>query len=348
MANHTIVDIRPTKAVELDLKKEILSCIKQSPPTLPQIILYNEKGLQLFEQLTFLDEYYVTNAEINVLDNHADAIAASLNLQDGGVVVELGSGNLRKTAKLLSALDRLGKKITYYALDLNREELIRSLGSIDEHSKFSNITLCGLFGTYDDAVSYIPKLRSNPASNISIWWLGSSIGNMEREEALASVKKYREQCLAGDGDTLVCGIDRRASKEKPAEKIHLAYHDTAGVTREFILNGLTHANQLLDSNAFDLSEWEYNGHYDVVNGRHESWYEALTDLTITIEDFSLHMQKGDHILCERSYKFSEEEVNSLWENAGLRSMGKWADSNNYYDVHVAKTVSRNLKLSQGA
>ena len=49
-----------------------------------------EKGLKLFEQITYLDEYYLTNAEIEALTRHADAIAE--HIPSGSRVIELGSG----------------------------------------------------------------------------------------------------------------------------------------------------------------------------------------------------------------------------------------------------------------
>ena len=57
---------------------------------LPTLLLYNEEGLKLFEDITYLDEYYVTNAEIEVLTNHASEIAS--RIPSGTMVIELGSG----------------------------------------------------------------------------------------------------------------------------------------------------------------------------------------------------------------------------------------------------------------
>lgn len=42
------------------------------------------------EQITYLDEYYLTNAEIDVLERSADSIANAI--PSGSMVVELGSG----------------------------------------------------------------------------------------------------------------------------------------------------------------------------------------------------------------------------------------------------------------
>ena len=57
---------------------------------MPTLLLYDEKGLKLFEDITYLDEYYLTGAEIEVLETYADHIAA--RIQPGSQVIELGSG----------------------------------------------------------------------------------------------------------------------------------------------------------------------------------------------------------------------------------------------------------------
>jgi len=51
--NLDIIDIRST-AVELNLKEEIHALFKpkHGPRTLPTLLLYNERGLQIFEQVT--------------------------------------------------------------------------------------------------------------------------------------------------------------------------------------------------------------------------------------------------------------------------------------------------------
>jgi uncharacterized SAM-dependent methyltransferase len=58
--------------------------------TLPTLLLYDVDGLKLFEKITYLDEYYLTNAEIEVLETYADNIAD--RIKPNSIVVELGSG----------------------------------------------------------------------------------------------------------------------------------------------------------------------------------------------------------------------------------------------------------------
>ena len=87
-----IIDIRVDGA-----ESDILSDIKQGlrpkdggEKTLPTLLLYDAAGLRLFERITYLEEYYLTNAEIEVLETYADQIAQRIS--SGSILVELGSG----------------------------------------------------------------------------------------------------------------------------------------------------------------------------------------------------------------------------------------------------------------
>ena len=57
---------------------------------LPTLLLYDDQGLKLFEDITYLEDYYLTNAELEVLITHANNLAKFVSA--GSTVVELGSG----------------------------------------------------------------------------------------------------------------------------------------------------------------------------------------------------------------------------------------------------------------
>ena len=57
---------------------------------MPTLLLYDEEGLRLFEEITYLEEYYLTNAEIETLTTHAEAIVRLV--EPGSQLIELGSG----------------------------------------------------------------------------------------------------------------------------------------------------------------------------------------------------------------------------------------------------------------
>lgn len=84
-----IIDIRSDQA-RVELKEDIIAGLKGDEKTLPTLLLYDEAGLKLFEEITYLKEYYLTNEEIAVLQTHAHEIARTI--ADNAIVLELGSG----------------------------------------------------------------------------------------------------------------------------------------------------------------------------------------------------------------------------------------------------------------
>jgi len=125
-----IIDIR-TDTAESDILADIKKGLRPESggeKKLPTLLLYDQEGLRLFEEITYQEEYYLTNAEIEVLETYAEKIAE--RIPTGSIVVELGSGNLRKVNILLQAVDRLGKDVEYYAVDLSLPELERTFGEI--------------------------------------------------------------------------------------------------------------------------------------------------------------------------------------------------------------------------
>ncbi|KAG8897200.1 hypothetical protein FRB99_008375, partial [Tulasnella sp. 403] len=142
-----IVDVREQQDSESistaisALRTQILAGLYKPPHsrTLPTLLLYDERGLLIYEQLTLhAPEYYLFPAEEQILADHAPDIVRAAKADSGeGVLVELGAGSLRKTSHILLALAaaheaRDKAPITYYALDLERRELVRTLNVVKE------------------------------------------------------------------------------------------------------------------------------------------------------------------------------------------------------------------------
>ena len=189
---------------------------------------------------------------------------------------------------------------------------MRSLQGLD--STFSYVKLAGLLGTYDDGIAFL-KCIENPKS---ILWLGSSAANMDRDASATFLRRFPLY----PGDSWLIGLDRR----KDSFKVWRAYNDPYGVTREFELNGLRNANNILGSEEFKEGDWEYVGEYDCQEGCHEAWFVALKDVTVC----GVMFRKGDKVLVEKSYKYGKKEVQELWEKSALVEVGRWSDPDKAY------------------
>lgn len=73
---------------------------------------------------------------------------------------------------LLEAFERAGKEIDYYALDLSRLELERTLAQLPV---YKHVKSHGLWGTYDDGREWL-KRPANIRRQKCVVSLGSSIG----------------------------------------------------------------------------------------------------------------------------------------------------------------------------
>ncbi|KAL1303525.1 hypothetical protein AAFC00_006900 [Neodothiora populina] len=318
-----IIDIRQDTSFTslVDQIHAGLSPVNGGEKSLPTLLLYDENGLKLFEKITYLDEYYLTRQEIYVLEHYAERIADRIALKPGSIIVELGSGNLRKVKILLDALDRKGIDVTYYALDLSLEELTRTLAAVPKGT-FSNVKCFGLLGTYNDGLAWLKEQDSErPKTVLS---LGSSVGNFDRAGAAQFISEFAD--VLTHSDTLLVGVDACTD----SEKVYQAYNDREGLTHEFILNGLTHANALLGHEAFHVEDWKVIGRYNEKHHRHEAFVTPTKDVEIDGVTIRAHEQ----IRIEESWKYDQSHLESLWAAAHVTEGTKWTNEDGNYALHL--------------
>lgn len=234
---------------------------------------------------------------------------------------------------LLQAIDRAGKDIEYYAVDLSLPELKRTFAEIPT-AGYQHVQCFGLHGTYEHALEWLKSahIREKPKT---ILWLGSSLGNFERHEVPSFLAGFRDAIQPGD--SMLIGIDSC----KDAERVYHAYNDREGVTHDFILNGLEHANRVMGENVFNHGEWEAIGEYDQKTGRHHAFVSPLKDIVID----GVSIPKGERIRIEESYKYSRDEIVHLWEGSGLISNAVWANNGgDYGEVPTFNSICSNIMV----
>jgi EasF-like predicted methyltransferase len=233
---------------------------------------------------------------------------------------------LRKVNIFLKALNRQGKKIDYYALDLDLSELKRTLYMVPTES-LENVRYNGLHGTYDDGHAWLkntPEIKDRPRC---VLWLGSSAGNFERAGAARFLKDFvRDALRPGKPDYLLVGLDGC----KDGERVYQAYNDSQNVTERFIMTGLKNANNILGGNYFDLEEWEYLGEWNAERGRHQAYYTPKSSVHLGGKLRGVTVKKGERVNIEYSYKFDDKDARFLWEEAGLADGAQWANEKGDY------------------
>jgi len=90
--SRNIIDIRASKS-KTPLAEQIREGLKDGTETgrsLPSMLLWDARGLQLFRAVTLLDEYYVARTEIDILERYAGDMAERVKAHS--TLIELGSG----------------------------------------------------------------------------------------------------------------------------------------------------------------------------------------------------------------------------------------------------------------
>src|ERR1700757_2137489 len=205
--------------------------------------LYDDVGSALFEVISHLPEYGLTRADERLLRRHASEIVDRLS---GSVAVaELGSGSGKKTRWLLEAFCRR-QRTSYYPVEISRSALLmceRELSDID------SISIVGFEREYLDGLLEVAAYRKS-GQHLLVLFLGSTIGNFDRQAALRFLSEVRY--ILQPGDSLLLGTDL----EKPSSQLIAAYDDELGVTAAFNLNLLGRVNRELGAD-FDLTKFRH-------------------------------------------------------------------------------------------
>src|SRR5262249_20620948 len=228
--------------------RDVRAGLTASPKHLSCCYLYDREGSLLFEEICKLPEYYLTRAESEILESHADELAA--RLPAGVRVVELGSGYSIKTRLVLAAILRRQPRLLYVPVDICSVALQEAALAL--RSEIPNLEITALAAEYHDALGYLKNLPRQPQV---VLWLGSNVGNFHRHAAAAFLEQAREPLA--HSDRLLVGIDLR----KDRAVLEPAYDDARGVTAEFNLNLLARINRELEAD-FDLDAYRHRAVYN--------------------------------------------------------------------------------------
>jgi L-histidine N-alpha-methyltransferase len=276
--------------------------------------LYDAEGSRLFDRICGLEEYYPTRAEDEILAAHADELAAALPI--GCSVFELGSGSGGKTRRILGALLARQGRVLYAPLDISPAALRACAG--DLLPALPGLELRAIVGEYEAGIARLAGLVPGPRLLV---WLGSSIGNLDRDEAAAFLGRVR--AAMAPGDFLLLGVDRK----KDRRVLERAYDDDAGVTARFNRNLLVRIDRELGGH-FEPAAFRHRAVWNEEHGRIEMHLVSVRPQAVRIDalDLEVSFAEGETIHTESSHKYSLAEVDALAAAAGLRMVRRFLDA----------------------
>ncbi len=299
--------------------KDVLRGLSSSPKHLQSKYFYDAAGDRLFQQIMELPEYYLTRCEQEIFTMQTKALAAPLLKRfEAFDVLELGAGDATKSTHLLRYLNECGKAFTYYPVDISNNVI--QLLEKEMPQRIPGLEVQGLNGDYFDMLAKSYDLSKR---NKLVLFLGSNIGNFNREEASRFLQALNDhlQC----GDLLLIGFDLK----KNPKDILAAYNDQSGITRAFNLNLLKRIN-LEFSADFNLAKFDHYPTYNPVNGACKSYLISLENQEVRIGEKTISFYKNEPVWTELSQKYAEQEIDALAVQTSFNPVAKYYDSKHWF------------------
>jgi L-histidine Nalpha-methyltransferase len=300
--------------------RDVREGLAKSPKQLSPKYFYDERGSELFEEITQLPEYYLTRAERMLLEQRISEIIAAVRPCS---LVELGAGSATKTRIILDEMRSNGCAECYVPVDVSKEFL--EAAAVQLRADYVDVQVMPVVSDITEPFALPPV-----ASPTLVAFLGSTIGNFPREEAVRLLSHIAGEM--GPSDRFLLGADLI---KNPAT-INRAYNDSSGVTAAFNLNILERLNRELGAN-FPVSDYEHRAFYSSEHHRVEMHLIARTAHKVTIPEIGeISFEKGESIRTELSYKYDRPILEDMLSASGL-SIEKWMPAD---DGAFALTLAR--------
>ncbi|KUJ62712.1 dimethylhistidine N-methyltransferase [Flavobacteriaceae bacterium CRH] len=298
---------------------DVLNGLSSTPKKLHSKYFYDKTGDTLFQQIMAMPEYYLTNCEMDIFQNKTSELARIiLETDEAFDLIELGAGDGTKSAFLLKHLLDQKADFNYMPIDISANILAVLNNKLKADLPTLHITC--LEGEYFKMLEKATELSSRRKV---VLFLGSNIGNMEKDEAVGFCRGLNS--YLSSGDIVLMGFDLK----KNPQIILDAYNDKAGITAAFNLNLLTRINKELKAN-FNVDKFQHYQTYDPLNGACRSYLISLEKQVITIDGESINFDKDELVYMELSQKYSLEESEELANSSGFETINHIMDSKAWF------------------
>lgn len=308
--------------------KDVAEGLSQRPKKLSSRYFYDANGSRLFQQIMSLPEYYLTRAEYSLLQQHRAAMVEAFAARGFFHLVDLGAGDAMKTKLLLGELIKKGKDFDYVPLDISGAAM-REL-SRDLQQTYPEIYVQAVVAEY---ITGLQWLGQHLPKRKVVLFLGSNIGNFERQEGQEFIRQIRQHLQPGD--LFLLGVDLT----KDPATILAAYNDASGVTAAFNLNLLERINRELGGN-FDLDAFSHFPLYDPQEGVMHSFLVSEREQEVYLEATQARytFAAWEAIHTESSHKYTLQQATDMGRTAGFEFVTSYLDEKGGFADMLFKAV----------
>jgi L-histidine Nalpha-methyltransferase len=299
-------------------RADVLAGLEGPRRAIPARWFYDERGSELFDDITRLPEYYPTRVETALLEESRAHIAACVGA--GHAVVEFGAGSATKTPLLLEAV----APSAYVPIDISGDYL-RDAAAILQ-TKFPTVPVYPVEADFTDDFDLPDEIENAPRLG---FFPGSTIGNFIPRSGVDMLRHMRG--VLGEGAFLLIGFDRI----KPLDVLISAYDDAAGVTAAFNLNLLERINRELGGN-ISVDVFRHRAIWNDTEARIEMHLEALRDVSFAAAGQHFNMLAGETIHTENSHKYDLRSLRMLLRAGGWSPIRDYSDAENWFTLVLAQ------------
>ncbi len=296
-------------------RADVLAGLSRPQKTLPSRWLYDQRGSELFEEITRLDEYYLTRTETAILQTHAGEMAALCG--EGTVLLEYGAGAAIKSEILIDALEapRL-----YAPIDIAADFLSRTIERFRD--RFPDLPVRPIVTDFTLDFEIPADIPARPRA---AFFPGSTLGNLGPSDAAALLRRMRAH--VGARGKAIIGIDLR----KDVGALIAAYDDKRGVTADFNLNLLTRVNRELGGD-FALDAFAHEARWNERDSAIEMHLVSLKPQIVSAAGSSFAFAEGETIHTETCRKFDAAGFAFAAQRCGWRVEKLWSDAAELFAV----------------
>jgi dimethylhistidine N-methyltransferase len=301
--------------IENAFAKDVIRGLAADVKTLPSRWLYDERGSALFEEITKLDEYYLTRAETSILRERQKDIADFVG--SGAILIEYGAGAGVKTELVLAGLRNPRGYVPIDIADAFLAETSKRIAS-----RFPSLWVRPIERNFLDAFE-VPFDGSGAGR--TGFFPGSTMGNLNTIEAKNLLTQMGRHL--GDGGRAIIGVDL----QKNVETLLRAYDDSAGVTAAFNLNLLERINTELRGD-FRLEQFKHVASWNEIEKAVEMHLVSLCGQRVTLCERTFHFRTSETIHTESSRKYTAESFERLARSGGWKVAEAWQDADGLFGL----------------
>ncbi|WP_430466844.1 L-histidine N(alpha)-methyltransferase [Winogradskyella ouciana] len=299
--------------------KDVLAGLTAKSKYLSSKYFYDDNGSRIFQEIMNMPEYYLTDAEFEILSMQSKQIIDALEFSTPFNIIELGAGDGFKTFKLLEYLVNNDVNFNYVPIDISQEAM--DILSERLKKRLPGINIKPKVGDYFEILS-ANKDSDYPSL---LLFLGGNIGNYLEDKANELIKLFNDNMKVRD--KLLIGFDL---KKNPIT-IHNAYYDKHGITKRFNLNLLLRINRELNAD-FKIDDFDFYCHYNPITGEVKSYIVSLTKQRVNIKALNTYVEfdYNELIWTELSKKYALDEICNLAETNNFKLKSNFLDCKHYF------------------